>query len=93
MKNIKSQIVILRRANDFFLDEVESSITSLCIIKCVLESNWVVVVGGAVEVGLSIFLDNFAWSVGTREQLATAEFSEALQVIPITLFINTLRYR
>ena len=64
---------------------------SLCVIKRVLESNQVVPGGGAVEVGLSIFLDDFARTLGTREQLAIAEFSEALQVIPKTLAINAAK--
>jgi len=92
MKTSKAQTILLRGANDFFLDEVERSLhDSLCVIKRVLESNTVVAGGGAVEVGLSIFLDDFARTVTTREQLAIAEFSEALQVIPKTLAINAAK--
>jgi T-complex protein 1 subunit alpha len=92
MKNQKAQTVILRGANDFFLDEVERSMhDSLCVLKRVLESNQVVAGGGAVEVSLSIFLDDFARTLGSREQLAIAEFSEALQVIPKTLAINAAK--
>lgn len=32
--------------------------------------------GGAVEAGLSIYLENFATTLGSREQLAIAEFAE-----------------
>lgn len=83
---------MLRGANDFFLEEVERSMhDSLCVIKRVLESNSVVPGGGCVEVGLSIFLDDYARTLGTREQLAIAEFSEALQIIPKTLAINAAK--
>jgi T-complex protein 1 subunit alpha len=83
---------LLRGANDFFLEEVERSMhDSLCVIKRVLESNAVVPGGGSVEVGLSIFLDDYARTLGTREQLAIAEFSEALQIIPKTLAINAAK--
>ena len=51
----------------------------------------VVAGGGAVEIGLSIFLDDFARTLGSREQLAIAEFSEALLVIPKTLAINAAK--
>jgi T-complex protein 1 subunit alpha len=80
---------VLRGANEFFLDEVERSVhDSLCVIKRVLESNSIVAGGGAVEVALHVYLDNFARTLGSREQLAIAEFSEALQIIPKTLACN-----
>ena len=84
--------IILRGANDFFLEEVERSIhDSLCVIKRVLESNSIVAGGGAVEVALSVYLDDFARTLGSREQLAIAEFSEALQIIPKTLSMNAAK--
>ena len=92
MKQTRAQTIILRGANDFFLDEVERSIhDALCVVKRVLESNSVVAGGGAVEVALSIFLDDFARTLGTREQLAIAEFSEALLIIPKTLAMNAAK--
>ncbi len=92
MKNLKAQTIILRGANEFFLDEIERSLhDSLCVIKRVWESNSIVTGGGAVEVALSIYLDDFARTLGTREQLAIAEFSEALLVIPKTLAINAAK--
>lgn len=40
MKETRAQTIILRGANDYFLDEIERSIhDSLCVIKRVLESN------------------------------------------------------
>lgn len=92
MKQTRAQTIILRGANDFFIDEVERSMhDSLCVIKRVLESDSLVAGGGAVEVALSIYLDDFARTLGSREQLAIAEFSEALLVIPKTLAINAAK--
>ena len=92
MSQTRAQTIILRGANDFFLDEVERSIhDSLCVIKRVLESNSIVAGGGAVEVALSVYLDDFARTLGSREQLAIAEFSEALQIIPKTLAMNAAK--
>lgn len=92
MKETRAQTIILRGANDYFLDEIERSIhDSLCVIKRVLESNLLVAGGGAVEVALSIYLDDFARTLGSREQLAIAEFSEALLVIPKTLALNAAK--
>ena len=47
--------------------------------------------GGAVEAALSIHLENFATSLGSREQLAIAEFADALLVIPKTLAANAAK--
>ncbi|KAI9188618.1 chaperonin Cpn60/TCP-1 family [Polychytrium aggregatum] len=84
--------IILRGANDYMLDEVERSVhDSLCAIKRTLESNAVVPGGGAVEAALSIYLENFATSLSSREQLAIAEFAHALLVIPKTLAVNAAK--
>lgn len=61
---------------------------SLMVVKRMLESNVLVAGGGAVETALSIYLESFATSLGSREQLAIAEFAEALLVIPKTLAVN-----
>merc|ERR1712166_1728626 len=92
MAESRAQTIICRGANDFFLDEVERSIhDSLCVVKRVLESNSVVAGGGSVEVALAVHLDEYARTLGSREQLAMAEFSEALQVIPKILAINAAK--
>ena len=92
MSEQSAQTIIVRGANEFFLDEIERSLhDSLCVVKRVLESNSLVAGGGAVEVALSIYLDDFARTLSTREQLAIAEFSEALLVIPKTLSMNAAK--
>ena len=64
---------------------------ALCVIKRVLESKTVVPGGGCVEAALSIYLENFATSVGSREQLAIAEFANSLLVIPKCLAVNAAK--
>lgn len=84
-----AQTILLRGANMYMLEEVERSLhDSLCIVKRVLESKRVVPGGGAVEAALSVYLDSVAETMGSREQLAIAEFAQALLVIPKTLAIN-----
>jgi len=81
--------IILRGANDTMVDEMERSVhDALCVVKRVLESKRVVVGGGAVEAALSIYFENFATSLASREQLAIAEFANSLLVIPKTLAGN-----
>lgn len=84
-----SSSIILRGANDFMVDEMERSVhDALCVVKRVLESKRVVVGGGSVEAALSIYLENFATSLASREQLAIAEFANSLLIIPKTLAGN-----
>ena len=81
--------VVLRGANEFMLDEMGRSLHDcLCVMKRMLESSSLVACGGAVETALSIYLENFASTLSSREQLAVAQFAEALLVIPRTLTIN-----
>ncbi|KAI4802309.1 hypothetical protein KUCAC02_020157 [Chaenocephalus aceratus] len=95
VKNTKARTsasIILARGNDFMCDEMERSLhDALCVVKRVLESKSVVPGGGAVEAALSIYLENYATSMGSREQLAIAEFARSLLVIPKTLAVTQLR--
>ena len=82
-KNTKAVTMLLRGANDYMLDEMDRSLhDALCIVKRTLESGSVVAGGGAVEAALSIYLETLATTLGSREQLAIAEFAEAMLVIP-----------
>lgn len=91
-KAFSSASIILRGPNDYQLDEMERSVhDSLCAVKRTLESGKVVPGGGAVETALSIYLENFATTLGSREQLAIAEFASSLLVIPKTLAVNAAK--
>lgn len=84
-----SASVILRGSNDYQLDEMERSVhDSLCAVKRALESGRIVPGGGAVETALHIYLEEWATSVGSREQLAIGAFAQSLLVIPKTLAVN-----
>jgi len=91
-KQHSSSSIILRGPNDYSLDEMERSLhDSLSVVKRTLESGNVVPGGGAVETALNIYLENFATTVGSREQLAIAEFANALLIIPKTLAVNAAK--
>lgn len=91
-KTHSSASLILRGPNDFQLDEMERSIhDSLMAVKRTLESGTVVPGGGAVETALHIYLEEFAGTVGSREQLAIGEFAQSLLVIPKTLAVNAAK--
>ena len=61
---------------------------TLCVVAKVLESRSLVAGGGAVEAALAVYLDGFATTLGSKEQLAIKEFADALLVIPKTLAVN-----
>lgn len=88
-KASRATTILLRGATEFLLDESERSVhDALCALSKSLEFNAVVPGGGAVETALSIHLEDYARKLDTREQLAIAEYAEALLVIPKTLAIN-----
>ena len=91
-KKQSAQTILLRGANYLMLDETERSIhDALCAVKRVLESNKLVVGGGCVEVSTSLYLENFARTLGSREQMAINEYAESLNVIPKQLAINAAK--
>ncbi|KAF3900213.1 Chaperonin-containing T-complex alpha subunit [Trichophyton interdigitale] len=91
-KVFSSASIILRGSNDFQLDEMERSVhDSLCAVKRTLESGSIVPGGGAVETALHIYLEEFASTVSSREQLAIGEFAQSLLIIPKTLAVNAAK--
>lgn len=84
--------IVLRGANEYMLDEMDRALhDALCVVKRMLESNTLVVGGGTVEAALSVYLEHYATTLDTREQLAIAEFADALLVIPKTLAVNAAK--
>ena len=47
--------------------------------------------GWCVEVSTSLYLENYARALGSREQMAVNEYAEALNVIPKKLAINAAK--
>ena len=74
------------------MDEIDRSLhDALCVVKRCLESGSVVPGGGAVESALSVHLEQKSVSLSSREQLAVAEFAEALLCVPKTLAVNAAK--
>ena len=88
-KEANSCSIVFRGPNTTMLDEMERSMhDALSAVARAMESGRVVAGGGAVEAALNIYLENFAVSMGSRQQLAVAEFASALLVIPRVLALN-----
>lgn len=68
MKLEHSATIIVRGANEMMTDEIERSMhDSLCVVKRTLESGSIVAGGGAVEMALSIYLDDYSRKLETNE--------------------------
>lgn len=67
------------------------SITQLTAVSALLLYPICCAGGGAVETALSVYLESFATTLGSREQMAIAEFADALLVIPKTLAVNAAK--
>lgn len=88
----KTASIVFRGPNSLMLDEMERSMhDAICIVKRTLESKLVVPGGGSVETALNIYLENFAETLGSREQLAVAQFASALLIIPKILSLNAAK--
>merc|ERR1719502_1476263 len=88
-KATKAATILLRGANEFMLEEADRSVhDALCAVSRTLESSAVVPGGGAVEVALSLHLEDHARTFDSYEQWAVSEFAEALLTIPKTLASN-----
>merc|ERR1719162_2893474 len=75
----KGNTILIRGPNQFYLDEAHRTITDcLLAVRRVLESGRVVPGGACVETALCIYLENFATTLGSREQLAIAQFADSL---------------
>lgn len=65
---MKAVSIMLRGPNEYMIEEVERSVhDALCVVRRVLESGKVVAGGGAVEVALSIRLEDFAKTMNSKE--------------------------
>jgi T-complex protein 1 subunit alpha len=84
--------IVLRGANEYMLDEMDRALhDSLCVVKRMLESNTLVPGGGAAETALSVYLDDYADTIKSREQMVIQEYADALLVIPKTLAVNAAK--
>ncbi|MCD4739613.1 TCP-1/cpn60 chaperonin family protein [archaeon] len=85
-KDPKSVTILVRGGTEHVIDEAERSLhDAIGVVASAIEDGKVVLGGGSIEIEVSLGLDEYAKSVGGREQLAISAFAKALEVIPRTL--------
>jgi len=88
-KNPKAVTVLIRGGTQRIIDEAERSMhDALCVTRDVMQKPAIVAGGGAPEAQMAHELREWSHTLSGREQLAAQKFSEALEVIPLTLAEN-----
>ena len=88
-QNPKAITIFTRGGTEHVLEEVERALVdAIRVVGVAIEDGKVVAGAGAPEIELELWLNDFAASVGGREQLAIEKFAKAMEIIPWTLAEN-----
>jgi thermosome len=88
-KNPKAVAILIRGGTQRIVDEAERSIhDSLCVVRDVVQQPSIVAGGGAPEEEVARALRKYAQTLPGREQLAVMSFTDAIEIVPITLGEN-----
>jgi thermosome len=88
-KNPKAVAILIRGGTQRIVDEAERSIhDALCVVRDVVQQPKIVAGGGAPEEEMAKALRKYAETLPGREQLAVMSFSDAIEIVPITLGEN-----
>ena len=88
--NSQTETILVRGTSSLVCDEAERSIhDALCVLRCLVKNKGIVGGGGSIEIEIWRQLEEFAQSMsrGSMSQVIKA-YSEALEVIPLTLAEN-----
>lgn len=81
--------ILVRGSNQLVLDEAERSLhDALCVVRSLVQQQYLVPGGGAPETEVSVLLSRAAKSASGMEAYCIEAFAEALNVIPFTLAEN-----
>lgn len=82
--------VFIRGGNSMILEEARRSLhDAMCVARNLIRDSRVIYGGGAAEISCSLAVSEAADHVGSIEQYALRVFSEALDIIPLTLARNS----
>jgi thermosome len=88
-KNPKAVSIVIRGGTEHVIDEVERSLhDALRVVGITLEDGKAIPGGGSPEIELALRLEDYAASIGGREQLAIEVFAHAMEIVPWTLAEN-----
>jgi len=89
VEKAKTCSIMVRGSNQLVLDEAERSIhDALCVVRCLVKKQALIVGGGAPETEIAMQLSEHAKTLSGAEAYCFREFAEAFDVIPFTLAEN-----
>eukprot|EP01125_Pyxidicula_operculata_P004359 TRINITY_DN1666_c0_g2_i1.p1 TRINITY_DN1666_c0_g2~~TRINITY_DN1666_c0_g2_i1.p1 ORF type:complete len:555 (+),score=160.45 TRINITY_DN1666_c0_g2_i1:170-1666(+) len=87
--NTKTATIVLRGGGSQFIDEAERSLhDAIMVVRRVIKHNNVVAGGGATEMEVSKFLNDYAKTIPGKEQLILKGYARAFEAIPRQLLQN-----
>lgn len=85
----KTVNILIRGSNKLVMEEAERSLhDALCVIRCLVKSNFLIPGGGAPEIHLSHHLTKMSHTMTGLQAVCYRAFAEALEIIPYTLADN-----
>lgn len=85
----KTVNVLIRGSNKLVIEEADRSLhDALCVIRCLVKSNYLIPGGGAPEIYLSNYLTRLGHTMTGLQAVCYRAFAEALEIIPYTLADN-----
>eukprot|EP00992_Anisonema_acinus_P014927 TRINITY_DN9525_c0_g1_i1.p1 TRINITY_DN9525_c0_g1~~TRINITY_DN9525_c0_g1_i1.p1 ORF type:complete len:526 (+),score=141.96 TRINITY_DN9525_c0_g1_i1:56-1633(+) len=85
----KSASIILRGSTKLMVDEAERSMhDALCVVRCLVKSNYLVRGGGAPEMEAAVQLRQWALGLEGVASVIVRAYAECLEVIPEMLAMN-----
>lgn len=85
----RTATVLLRGSNKLALGEADRSLhDALCVVRCLVQKQYLIAGGGSPEMELSYQLSQWAKTLLGMESYCVRAFAEALEIIPYTLAEN-----
>ena len=89
-KNAKAVSIIVRGGTEHVVDELERSLhDALSVIGKTIENGKMIAGGGSAAMEISMGLQDYAGTIGGREQMAIEAFANAIESIPRALASNS----
>jgi len=87
--NTKTATILLRGGGEHFIDEAERSLhDSIMIVRRTMKHKTIVAGGGAVEMEISNYLNEFSKTIAGKGQLIIKAYAKAFEAIPRQLAQN-----
>jgi len=89
IKDARTCSILVRGSNQLILEEADRSIhDALCVVRCLVKKQALIVGGGAPETEIALQLKKYAQGLSGPEAYCFRAYADAFEVIPFTLAEN-----